>query len=397
MENKAYSQIVMWFLVLGSCSETIEIPEEQTGIVAHVAVDRNDISEKIAGFQLVVKQRDEIIDAQIISLRSGTSASILLEPGNYSLVLEVCSDIGQGNDACTTLEGCPTVTIDNIPVEAGSITEVGSKDGLIVPLDTCSPGSTENTCPPNKLTTTHILLLGNSYTARNQLPNLLEGLALADNFQVEIEAVTHSGGNFGFHGQNGATQRKISNGPWDYVVLQNQSQRPGLRPKDVQTQSLPNAQSLVATIRDSNPQAKIVYFATWGRQNGDGANCSYYPLICTFAGHTQALTEGYEQYANATGGDIAPVGSAWKDVVDSKTAPFSSKLLWMADGSHPTLRGSYLAASVLFGRIFNTSPSGNSFLGGLKAADATYLQETAAPYVKPCEQEHSDSIESTNL
>ena len=74
-----------------------------------------------------------------------------------------------------------------------------------------------------------------------------------------------------------------------------------LKPADVLSGSVPNAVSLVDAIRAENPDARIVYFNTWGRRDGDALNCSYYSLVCSFAGHTQALAEGYAQYQAATG------------------------------------------------------------------------------------------------
>ncbi len=136
-----------------------------------------------------------------------------------------------------------------------------------------------------------------------------------------------------------------------------------------------NAQTLVSLIRDKRPHVQIVYFATC---------CSHYPRVCSFAGHTQALADGYALYAEATGGDIAPVGLAWKDVVDAKTPPFPSNDLWHKDGSHPSLRGSYLAAAVLFARLFHNSPVDNFFLGGLSETDASFLQKIASRYIRRC-------------
>jgi len=229
-----------------------------------------------------------------------------------------------------------------------------------------------------------ILFIGNSYTSVNNLPSLVRELAAAENCQVEVESSLVGGAWFANHVDNATTQAKIASGSWDFVVLQNQSQVPGWKPEDVLSASVPHAESLASSILSASPDAEIVYFVTWGRRAGDALNCGYYPLVCTFEGHTQALSEGYGQYVSATGGDLAPVGSAWKTVVDASNSPFPSDDLWAGDGSHPTLRGSYLAASVLFGRIFRASPVGNVFTAGLEPVDASFLQETAGAFANLC-------------
>jgi cysteine-rich repeat protein len=231
---------------------------------------------------------------------------------------------------------------------------------------------------------TRILFIGNSYTSANNLPALLEGLADAENLPVHIESSTPGGARFLNHLSNAGTMAKINAGGWHHVILQNQSQYPGFRPEHVATSSLPNAEALATAIRSANPNAEVTYYATWGRRDGDAQNCNYYPLVCTFAGHTQALIDGYSMYEASTGDDIAPIGSSWKDVVDSTSAPFASAALWSGDGSHPTIRGSYLAALVLFGRIFHTPAEGTSFAAGLSQTDASFLQSIASPYARLC-------------
>jgi hypothetical protein len=51
--------------------------------------------------------------------------------------------------------------------------------------------------------------------------------------------------------------------------------------------------------------------------------------------------------------------------------------LWQVDGNHPTLAGTYLAACVLYGRIFNASPAGIPGTAGLPPDVAGLLQVVA--------------------
>ncbi len=222
-----------------------------------------------------------------------------------------------------------------------------------------------------------VLFIGNSYTSSNSLPSLVSQYSCGLGDNIEYDSSTPGGYWFSDHKDNSDTLAKINSTNWDFVVLQNQSQVPGWKPTDVTANSLPNAQELVDVILANNAATTVIYFQTWGRQNGDSQNCSYYPLVCTFDGHTQALIEGYDIYANNTGGEIAPVGAAWKLVVDDNNAPFSADDLWSGDGSHPELHGSYLAAAVIYGTISSSSITGNSYTAGLSDVDAIYLQQQA--------------------
>jgi hypothetical protein len=52
-------------------------------------------------------------------------------------------------------------------------------------------------------------------------------------------------------------------------------------------------------------------------------------------------------------------------------------VLWQADGSHPSPAGTYLAACVLYARIFDASPVGVADTGGLSPDVAQALQVAA--------------------
>ena len=70
---------------------------------------------------------------------------------------------------------------------------------------------------------------------------------------------------------------------------------------------------------------------------------------------------------------LVPVGMAWGMALSMD--PFVD--LWTGDNSHPTFKGSYLAACVFYTIIFNESPVGLSYIGNLSVNDATFLQRAA--------------------
>ncbi len=232
--------------------------------------------------------------------------------------------------------------------------------------------------PPGSIA---VLFIGNSYTSANNLPAMIAGMAASVSIPIAHYQSTPGGARFADHKDNATTIAKIQFCAWDYVVLQNQSQVPGWRPADVTAQSLPNAQALVDLILANNPSTEVIYFQTWGRENGDTQNAAYYPLVATFDGHTQALREGYAIYAAGTGGSIAAVGDVWQDVVNDAAIPFAAGNLWSGDGSHPSLAGSYVAGLTILSTITGLSPEGVTTDSGLSAADALYIRQRAAQFL----------------
>jgi hypothetical protein len=90
-------------------------------------------------------------------------------------------------------------------------------------------------------------------------------------------------------------------------------------------------------------------------------------------GHMQdSLTRAYKLVADSVGGWIAPVGEAWRLVIDE-----SGMVLHDGDNSHPNLRGSYLAACVFYASIFRKPSEGLTFTAGLQPDTALLLQRAA--------------------
>ena len=74
-------------------------------------------------------------------------------------------------------------------------------------------------------------------------------------------------------------------GGWDVVILQEQSQIPSVADEVICHWSYPYAKQLSEEIHNSNPNAKIQWFLTWGRANGaTGWLCDNWPNTCTYEG-----------------------------------------------------------------------------------------------------------------
>ena len=78
-----------------------------------------------------------------------------------------------------------------------------------------------------KAKTLRVLFIGNSYSF--QIPKVFEKLAKVEGKKVEVEQVTKGGWKLVKHAAAKQTLDKISDGKWDVVVLQEQSQLPSFR------------------------------------------------------------------------------------------------------------------------------------------------------------------------
>lgn len=202
---------------------------------------------------------------------------------------------------------------------------------------------------------------------------MLENLSSAASYALVTDNNNIGGYTFDSHLNDAVSLKKIRNGGWDFVVLQEQSQVPTIGYYRYNSM-YPSGKALSDTIRKYNPCASIITYMTWGRRFG-GQQCDPNNTYCSPAfrdfGHMQdSLTSAYRQFSNLIGAMIAPIGEAWRKVLAG-----SAFVLHVSDNSHPTVEGSYVAACVLFGTIWKKQSSGNSYTAGLPKTTAAFLQQ----------------------
>ena len=96
----------------------------------------------------------------------------------------------------------------------------------------------------------------------------------------------------------------------------------------------------------------------------------------TFATMQAAIDDAYGTLAGALQVGVAPAGQAWQAVASADPGI----VLWQSDGSHPAPAGTFLAACVLYTRVFGPCPVNGSDTGGLPAATAATLEVIANQY-----------------
>ena len=203
---------------------------------------------------------------------------------------------------------------------------------------------------------TRVLFIGNSYTAVNNLPQLTADCALSIGFTgmpMEVASSTPGGTTFQMHTTNASSQALINEGNWDYVVLQEQSQLPSFPDAQVAAECFPFATTLNEQILAADSCTETIFYMTWGRQNGDASNCASWPPVCTYEGMDSLLNLRYRQMAIDNAAILSPVGALWKYIRTN----YPEINLYAADGSHPSLEGTYAAACSMVSVIFRTDPT----------------------------------------
>ncbi len=191
-----------------------------------------------------------------------------------------------------------------------------------------------------------ILFIGNSYTGqiRKTVTQLIK--TSPEGKATELEFITPGGKTLQFHLENPQTVQMISEGNWNFVVLQDQSQTPAVFPDQFNDA----ARELDKLIDAAG--AKTVFYQTWGRRDGDKANRDRFPDYETMQ---KSLSKSYETTARRCRALLAPVGDVWAEV--RKADSELGKELYKDDGSHPSAKGAYLAACVFYKTLFDKLPT----------------------------------------
>ena len=166
--------------------------------------------------------------------------------------------------------------------------------------------------------TKRALFLGNSYTNVNNLPQLTSNAALSAGDTLIVDKNTPGGYTLEGHSTNTTSLNKIMQGDWDFVVLQEQSQRPSFPISQVQQDVFPYANQLDSIINAYNSCAETVFYMTWGRKNGDANNCQFWPPVCTYEGMDSLLNLRYMMMADMNDAIASPVGGPRENAACSR-------------------------------------------------------------------------------
>ncbi|MEV0286437.1 hypothetical protein AB0H36_20190 [Kribbella sp. NPDC050820] len=199
-----------------------------------------------------------------------------------------------------------------------------------------------------------ILYVGNSFTARNNLPGLIKAMAAARGIEIEYKLIQAGGASLRQHLNAGKALEAIASGAYDVVVLQEQSTLPIKSPARFRE----SARDFDAAIKAAG--ARTALYMTWARRNAPDTQ--------------QALTTQYAAAAAELDATLIPVGLVWQHFLATHTEP----PLHDKDNSHPALPGSYLAACVFLIALLNEDPAPIDVpIKSLDPETATHLRQSA--------------------
>lgn len=205
-----------------------------------------------------------------------------------------------------------------------------------------------------KQTSLKALFIGNSFTARNNLPAMIGQFAAAHGRDFAHRLINVGGASLRTHWNGAEAQKVIKDGNYDVVVLQEQSTLP-----------IKNAQRMHENVRLFDDAIKaagsrMFLYMTWARAHAPETQ--------------QAITHAYKSIGQELGATVVPVGDAWQRFLRTHNKPG----LYDKDQSHPSLAGTYLAASVFFAMLFKENPVDIDVeMSGLEAKDMLLLRKTA--------------------
>lgn len=242
-------------------------------------------------------------------------------------------------------------------------------DTMATSSTTAEPGSSSTGADTTagRDTSVRVLMLGNSYTQFNALHDLVDALGGSLSLDLHVEAITQGGATVADLVGRADVQAALSEQAWDFVAIQGQSYEPLVQPLVFEDAVV----ELAALATDAGAQPLL--YETWARAAG-------HPLYDEPwsggdpAGMQAGLSAAYASAAEASGATVAVVGQAW----ERSLAASPEIVLHTADGSHPTVAGSYLAAAVFVGVIGEEPVLGASWWPrGVSGEDAAALQEHA--------------------
>ena len=212
-----------------------------------------------------------------------------------------------------------------------------------------------------------VLFIGNSYTA--QCSKTISGLFESESPDWSLSFHTSGGKDLAFHLADSQVTKKINSQKWDFIVLQEQSQKSGLGGKF--SQSFQDSVTTFSKIIRQAGDTPSLY-VTWGRKNGDKRNSVIYP---TYEAMQKKISSAYLLAGEKNKARILPVGFAYTEVKKKNQELFEK--LYRNDGSHPAAHGTYLVSCVFWGGLTGKDPGTIKFNGPLSKEDAKILRSAA--------------------
>ena len=204
----------------------------------------------------------------------------------------------------------------------------------VLALSSCGSGQSSSSINEGESTSPSpeadiaVLMMGNSHTAANGLPALLETL-LRNNQPTQsimVERIPASGFLID-HADSSSTLDNVASGKWTHVVLQGQKYSQSFQIE------YPITGALTLIEAAQNAKALPIMFPEWAQINAPQ--------------ETDYIHNIHENIALQTGACVAPIGYAWEHALTINP----EITLHANDGNHAVLAGSFLTALVIYETI----------------------------------------------
>lgn len=222
-----------------------------------------------------------------------------------------------------------------------------------------SPAAANPPVPPAAAAQFNVLMLGNSHTAFNSLPQMLENMLLAGKPGQTVSVQVASGFlTLEDRARHQPTLDLFNSRKWQAVVLQAQQYSASGTVK----YSTAEAEQFARMAKAQGGQA--IMFPEWPRIGYD---------------ETMLVYNIHLGIAKKEGACLAPVGQAWDLSLERR----ASLLLHASDGNHSNPNGAFLAALVIYSTITGQSPLNLPYQGGVVVTegDQAFLRQVASEIV----------------
>lgn len=213
-----------------------------------------------------------------------------------------------------------------------------------------------------------VLFIGNSYTYVNELPQVLAAVAATSGAgpAITVDEVVRGGATLQDHWNDGIAQSRITSEPWTHVVLQGQS----LEAASAHDETFASAAEQFANLIVA-AGSRPVLFVTWARAPGSDTYFDWFGPTAM----QDIITFNYADAGRKVPtSDLSCVGEAFR----TSLRLYPGIVLHQSDGSHPTIAGTYLAASTHYVALTGSPvPAHSAVPSDLSPEDAAMLRDAA--------------------
>lgn len=227
-----------------------------------------------------------------------------------------------------------------------------------------------------------LLFIGSSYFEVNDMPGVFAAMSQSAGREVFVRYDVTSGYYLDHFAHSDRTAGIIKEQDWDYVVVQgigvtaaypdtHHSLGSG-RGYHPEAPSLAELQQKVST---NHSETVLLYMMPWAFEDGllwiAGQKDDFFDM-------QERIRANSLRWADSLDLVVTPVGEAWREALLDNPG---EHYLHMSDFNHPSYRGTFLSAAVIFSTVFIESSVDLGFRGFLPAGEAEVLKGIATRVV----------------